>query len=91
MPDQPTAGQDRVLERAELERDILGMLLHRYPALVALEELVRHFGYLSPEKQITEIFVREGVEDLQCSGLAHQLGEFAFASYAAVRAEQLGG
>jgi hypothetical protein len=89
MPDEPTAGQSRMLGSDDIERLILGVLLDRHPALVALEELVRHFDYSRPEDSISPVFVREGVEELRRSGLAHQLDQFAFASFAAVRAHEL--
>jgi len=89
MPDQPSAGAGRVPESNEVARQILGILLERQPALMAIEELVRYLGHPDPKQAVSEIFVRDGVGELVCSGLAHQLGEFVFASYSAVRIEQL--
>ncbi len=89
MPDKPDAGDSGVLDENEIARLILGVLLERHPALVALEELVRYFDYRRPEDAISELFIREGVEALRRCGLAHQLGQFAFASYSAVRADEL--
>lgn len=89
MPDQPNADEIGVLDHNEVAQLVLAVLLDRYPALVALEELVRHFDYRRPEDTICEMFLREGVEELRRAGLAHQLDQFAFASYSAVRANEL--
>jgi hypothetical protein len=91
MQDQPTAGDIGVLDNDEVGRLILTVLLDRHPALVALDELVRYFDYQRPENKVAPMFVREGVDELRRMGLVHQLGQFAFASASAVRANQLGG
>jgi len=91
MPDQPTADDLGVVEHDEVARLILTVLLDRHPALVALEELVRYFDYEQPANRIAAMFVREGVDELRRMGLAHQLDGFAFATYSAVRASELGG
>jgi len=78
-----------VLEHDEVARLILTVLLDRHPALVALDELVRYFDYRQPEDRIAAMFMREGVDELRRMGLAHQLDQFAFASYSAVRANEL--
>ncbi len=90
MPDEPTAGVVYVLETDEVARNVLTVLLDRHPALVSLEELVRHFAF-PPTTAISEMFIREGVDDLARYGLAHRLDRFAFASHSAVRANELSG
>jgi len=91
MPDQPTADDLGVVEHDEVARLILTVLLDRHPALVALDELVHYFDYRRPEDRIDPMFVREGIDELRRMGLAHQLEQFAFASYNAVRANELTG
>lgn len=87
MPDQPNAGSADVLEADEVARLVLGVLLVRHPALVAVEELVREFGTQDRDRSMPEMFIQEGVDELVCSGLAHRLDRFVFASYSAVRAQ----
>ncbi len=89
MQDQPTAGTCGVLGQDEIAQLVLTVLLDRHPALVSIEELVRHFDYRQPKDRISDIFVREAVDELRRSGLAHQLGEFAFASHSGVQANKL--
>jgi hypothetical protein len=89
MPDQPITGESGVLDSDAIARLVLTVLLDRHPALVSLEELVRHFDYRRPEDRIAELFLREGLDELRRNGLAHQLDQFAFASYSAVRASEL--
>ncbi len=88
MPDQPTAGGGFVPETDEVTQAILGVLLHRYPALVSLEELVQNYAYPS-EHAFSMRAIHEGVDDLARWGLAHRLDRFAFATHAAKRGEQL--
>lgn len=91
MPDQPSTAECGVLDGDEVARLILTVLLDRHPALVALEELAHYFDYQRPADRIDPMFVREGVDELRRMGLAHQLEQFAFASYSAVRANELTG
>jgi hypothetical protein len=86
MPDQPTAG---LFDSDEVARLVLMVLLDRHPALVALEELVRHFDYPCPETHISGTFIRESLDELRRAGLAHQIDQFALASHTAVRAHEL--
>jgi hypothetical protein len=89
MPDRPERGNPPVLAADEVARLVLTVLLDRHPALVALEELVRHFDYPRPEDTIPEVFIRESVDELRRCGLAHRLDQFAFATYSAVRGNEL--
>lgn len=88
MPDEPTAGSSFVPDIDEVAQAILVVLLDRYPALIALEELVQHYAF-PPEHAFSVMAVDEGVDDLARFGLAHRLDRFAFATHAAKRAEDL--
>jgi hypothetical protein len=91
-PDQPAAEELGLLEHDEVARAIFTVLLDRHPSLVSLEELTRFFDHHErPEDRITPLFVREGVDELRRMGLVHQVDQFAFASYSAVRAAKLAG
>jgi len=91
-PDQPVGEELGLLEHDEVARAIFTVLLDRHPALVSLEELTRFFDHRErPEDRITPLFVRECVDELRRMGLVHQVDQFAFASYSAVRAAKLSG
>lgn len=81
-------------ERAAQEVDraavaVLGVLLTRHPAVVAIEELVREFVEAPERYGLSEPEVFDGVADLVGDGLAHRLDRFVVASRAAVRASSL--
>lgn len=88
MPDQPTAAEGFMPDIEEVAQAILVVLLDRHPALMSVEELLRYAAYPA-EHAFTRQDIEDGVNDLARYGLAHRLDQFAFASYAAKRGEQL--
>ena len=90
MEGQAGGGGVYVPETDEVARCVLTVLLDCYPALVSIEELVRHFAFPA-RTAFPQMFIEEGVDDLARAGLAHRLDRFVFASQAAVRGEGLRG
>ncbi len=70
-------------------RAVLTILLDHYPALTSFDELVSELTGLSRSRKQAEMMAADGLAALMSGGLAHKLDGFAFASRAAVRAEQL--
>jgi len=85
MRDQPVGGGD-VPEPDAVTGVVLEVLLARYPALVAMEELVRDLGEGDGRRGLPRVFIEDGVAELLRDGLAHRLERFVFASHSAVRA-----
>jgi len=80
---------DRVDPADEPAQVVLNILTGHYPALLAMDELIRECVSDSRDTAKTAAFVTDGVIDLQARGLAHRLDNFVFASRAAVAAEAL--
>jgi hypothetical protein len=91
MPDERSGERiaQELSDRAAMA--VLGVLLARHPALVAVDELVREVGEAPERHGLSEPEVRDGVADLVGDGLAHRLDRFVVASRAAVRAARLVG
>jgi hypothetical protein len=73
------------LSGEEIVELVASVLLERYPALVAFEDLMAEF-----EGRIASTVVHDAIDELARLGLVHCVGGFAFASWRAVRARQLG-
>lgn len=89
MQDQPTAGRREIPDAEEAAFLVLTVLLTRYPALVAMEELVRDLAGTPTREGLPAVFVEDTVNELVRDGLAHRLERFVFASHSAVRADAL--
>jgi hypothetical protein len=87
----PETDELHVPELDEVEGSVLGMLVDRYPALVAIEdELVRDLNHPSRQNPVPAQIVREAVESLARGGLAYVVDErFALLTRAAFRANAL--
>ncbi len=82
-PDDPT----------HLKQALLGLVVDDRPGLWSLAELDRHLtpsndtrGGEEPSRAATE----DAVEDLYAAGLIHRIGQYVFASRAALEAERIG-
>jgi hypothetical protein len=82
-PDDPT----------HLKQALLGLVVDDRPGLWSLAELDRHLtpsgatrGGEEPSRAATE----DAVEDLYAAGLLHRIGQYVFASRAALEAERIG-
>jgi hypothetical protein len=78
---QPTLDEEEILQIT------LGLLLERHPALVSFEELAAEF----PAQSIADAQLHDAVDELERLGLVHCLASFHFASWRAVRMNQLRG
>lgn len=74
----------------DVARVVLDILVQRYPALIAVEELVRELCDPSLAQQVDEALVHDALLDLVTSGLVHRLDRFVFTTQAMLRAAQLG-
>ena len=68
---------------------VLYVLVDEHPALLSVDELAREFARSSTDRQTARICIEDAVAELAGNGLVHRLGEFAFASRAAVRGRDL--
>jgi hypothetical protein len=66
-----------------LAHPVLDLLLEHYPALISIDEVVRHIAP-DPADFVDRDDVHVAIQDLAQVGLVHRLHEFAFASAAAV-------
>jgi hypothetical protein len=73
------------LDGEEILELVASILLERHPALVAFDELMAEL-----EGRIASAVVHDAIDELERLGLVHCLSDFAFASWRAVRARQLG-
>lgn len=89
MQDQRSPEDTWLPDSDEVARVILGVLLQRHPALVAVDELVRELALPSSTQRIQEPLIQDGLDDLARCGLIHQLDVFVFATRAAARAHEL--
>lgn len=89
MQDQRIAGSTWLTDQDEVASVILSILLKRYPALVAIEELVRELSEPSLMQCIEEPLVHDALADLLTSGLVHRLDRFAFPTQSMMRALEL--
>ena len=82
-----------VPELEEIQRSVLGMVLDRHPALVAIEEeLIRDLSHPTRQYPVPAQMVRETVASLARGGLAHVVDQrFVIASHSAVLANDLRG
>ena len=76
-----------------LKQALLGLVVDDRPGLWSLAELDRHLtpsgdthGGEEPSRAATE----DAVEDLYAAGLVHRIGQYVFASRAALEAERIG-
>jgi hypothetical protein len=77
FPPRPLGGE-------EIVEVVACVLLERYPALVAFEELMAELEGCS------SAIVHDAIDELERLGMLHCMGSFALASWRAVRARQLG-
>ncbi len=84
MPDDPV----------HLKQALLGLVVDDRPGLWSLAELDR---YLTPSRDTpagtepNRASVEDAVEDLYAAGLIHRVGQFVFATRAALEAERIAG
>jgi hypothetical protein len=78
-----------VADADEPARFVLYVLIARYPALLTVDELAREFARTSAQRETARVCIEDGIAELAGNGLVHRLGEFAFASRAAVRGREL--
>jgi hypothetical protein len=90
MPDRQVRSADSIFEPDGVTAEVFRLLLDRHPALVPLDDLIREYRFPPDiDRDAPAIFVTEAVERLYHDGLAHRIGDFAFASRAGVRALEL--
>jgi hypothetical protein len=70
-------------------RFLLDFLVAHHPALFAVDELTREFGSPSESRDMTRLYVTEGLIQLAAAGLINRVGDFVFASRTAVYAKRL--
>ena len=88
--DQSTTGGGRWQPgEDEVARVILDFLVQRYPALVAVDELVRELAEPSLAQRVDEPLIHDALVALVTSGLIHRLGGFVFPTLVAMRAKEL--
>jgi len=63
-------------------RFVLGCLIARHLTLLSVDELVREIAGSSQQHGPAQLVVDDGLVELLCSGLAHRLYDFVFASQA---------
>lgn len=85
----PKTTQPRRLDTEEAPRIVLDILLARHPSLVSMDELAREIAGTAYELSDAQLLAADGMAELSASGLVHQLDCFAFASWTAVRGNQL--
>jgi hypothetical protein len=88
MRDEDATGP-HVEDRDRAARFLLGCLISRSPALLAVDELVREFAGSTRNLDAARVLIDDGLAELLGSGLAHRVDRFVFASQAAIRASQL--
>jgi hypothetical protein len=71
------------------EQAVLALLLHAYPALLSLDEVIRALTADCPDEFGPRNGIENAVRDLVAAGLVHRHGAFVFASRAAVRGDEL--
>lgn len=78
------------LESDEVAQIVLGVLLERYPALLSVDELRAELPDPNSPQRLPDSSLHDAIDELERLGLVHVLDRFVFASYRAVRAQQLG-
>jgi len=89
MLDQPSTGSACLTETHEVAEALLDILVSQHPTLLAIDELVRMYAGFSREARVAEALVQDGLSELLGSGLVNRLGDYVFASRAAMRATEL--
>lgn len=75
-------------EDRQVQADLLSFMLRRHPALTSLSEIERELAERSYGPYARDA-VERGVRDLVHAGLLHRLGDFVFATLAAVHQHTL--
>jgi hypothetical protein len=70
------------------EQGVLGLLLEAHPGLRSIDEILREMTDDSVEFAERDL-IENAIRDLVRVGLAHRHGRFVFATYAAVRVDEL--
>jgi hypothetical protein len=83
----PTHSPHSDAEKAE--QAVLALLLHTYPALLSIDEVIRALTADHPDESGPRDDYQNAVRDLVATGLAHRHGAFVFATRAAVRGDEL--
>jgi hypothetical protein len=73
-------------EPEDVTRTVYAIVAQRYPALVAVDELVLELCEPSLEQAVDEVCVHDALAELAASGLIHRLDRFVFLTHTAVRA-----
>ncbi len=76
-----------------LKQALLGLVVDDRPGLWSLVELDRHLtpsGDTAGGQEPNRAAVEDAVEDLYAAGLVHRIGQYVFASCAALAAERIG-
>jgi len=77
-------------DEEDVDRAVLGVVLERHPAHVALVELVDELVHASERAAMSEAEVRDGVARLVGAGLVRRHHDFVVATRAAVRYDEIG-
>jgi hypothetical protein len=73
-------------EPDDVARTVYAIVSQRYPALVAVDELVLALCEPSLEQAVDQVYVYDALTELAASGLIHRLDRFVFSTHTAVRA-----
>jgi hypothetical protein len=76
-------------DQEKAEQAVLALLLHTYPALLSVDEVIRALTADCPDEFGPRDSVENAVRDLVATGLVHRHGAFVFATRAAVRGDEL--
>jgi hypothetical protein len=71
------------------EQAALALLLHTYPALLSVDEVIRALTADCPDDFGPRDDYQNALRELVATGLAHRHGAFVFATRAAVRGDEL--